>query len=503
MSVIKSRNQRFSTRWGFLLSALGIAIGTGNIWRFPRIVAQNGSDDGAGAFIIAWVIFLFVWSIPLIIGEYALGIYNRKGVIGTVMKTAGKQFAWMGSFMTFIAMAITFFYSVVLGWCVYYFFHSIFFDLPTSTESATATWDAYQNSLWPLLSHAFVMLLGGFAIWKGIGRIEKINRWLMPILLGILLLALLKALSLKGSMHGITYLFSVDWVQFSDPSLWVAALTQNAWDTGAGWGLFITYGAYMQMKFGIVKNAVITAVGNNLISLVCAVMIFGTCFAIMESDMGSTHGEILDVMQNSGPSSTGLTFIWMPQLFEKILFGKTLTIMFFLGLALAGFSSLIAQLEMTVRTFIDGGLKRSSAILLIIVVSYLIGIPSAVNLNILANQDFVWGLALLISGGFCAFTMIRFKASRIRSEILNQNPNDIKPGKLWDIIITYFVPLASILLLGWWLISDGTSGQWYDPFAQSSIMTCLVQWGLILIVLIALNKWIVSKTEDEAKSSKT
>ena len=127
------------------------------------------------------------------------------------------------------------------------------------------------------------MLLGGFAIWKGIGRIEKINRWLMPILLGILLLALLKALSLKGSMHGITYLFSVDWVQFSDPSLWVAALTQNAWDTGAGWGLFITYGAYMQMKFGIVKNAVITAVGNNLISLVCAVMIFGTCFAIMES----------------------------------------------------------------------------------------------------------------------------------------------------------------------------------------------------------------------------
>ena len=69
-------DQRFSTSWGFLLSALGIAIGTGNIWRFPRIVAQNGSDQGAGAFILIWGLFLFLWSIPLIIGEYGLTIFN-------------------------------------------------------------------------------------------------------------------------------------------------------------------------------------------------------------------------------------------------------------------------------------------------------------------------------------------------------------------------------------------------------------------------------------------
>lgn len=497
MERVKSEDQRFSTRWGFLLSALGIAIGTGNIWRFPRIVAQNGSDEGGGAFIIAWVIFLFAWSIPLIIGEYALGIHTRKGVVGTITKIAGQKFAWMGSFMTFVAMAITFFYSVVLGWCVYYFFYSIFYNLPTSTESATAIWEAYQSGGWPLISHALVMVLGGFAIWKGIGRIEKINRWLMPVLLSILLIALIKALTLEGSMEGVRYLFSVDWSQFSDPNLWVAALTQNAWDTGAGWGLFITYGAYMQMKFGIVKNAAITAIGNNVISLICAMMIFGTTFAIMTSNMGSSHGEILDVMQNSGPASTGLTFIWMPQLFEKMLFGKGLTILFFLGLALAGFSSLIAQLEMTVRTFIDGGMKRSTAIFLIIVVSYLVGIPSAVNLDVLANQDFVWGLALLISGGFCAFAMIRFKAKRIRLEILSQNPSDLRPGRIWDLIITYFVPIASVLLLSWWLISDGMNGEWYDPFASASIMTCVVQWGLVFAVLIGLNKWVVKRTVEE------
>ncbi len=492
-----AKDQRFSSRWGFLLSALGIAIGTGNIWRFPRIVAQNGSDEGGGAFIFAWVLFLFIWSIPLIIGEYAIGMHSRKGVVGAMMKTAGKKWTWMGSFMTFVAMAITFFYSVVVGWCVYYFFHALGQDLPDSSEVALDTWDSYQAGGWPLVTHAVVMVCGGMAIWKGVSRIERINKWLIPTLLVIVIVALARSVTLDGAGDGIRYLFTVDTRQFLDPGIWVAALTQNAWDTGAGWGLFITYGAYMQMRFGIVKNAVVTAVGNNLISLVCAIMIFGTCFSIMQTNMGSSQEEILGVMKNSGPASTGLTFIWIPQLFEKILFGKAFTLLFFLGLALAGFSSLIAQLEMTVRTLIDGGMKRYTAILLLIAISYIVGIPSAVNLNFLANQDFVWGLALMISGGFFAFAVIRFGARRIRKEIIAKNKDDVQPGPFWDMVITRFVPLAAFLLLLWWLISDGMNTQWANPFARSSVATCLVQWGVVLGLLVVLNRWIVRRTSEE------
>ena len=494
----KNSDQRFSTRWGFLLSALGIAIGTGNIWRFPRIVAQNGTEQGAGAFILMWVLFLFLWSIPLIIAEYAVGINSRKGVIGSVLTTAGKKFAWIGSFMTFVATAITFFYSVIVGWCVFYFIHSLLNDLPTSTEIAMSTWDTYQSGGWPLVSHAVVMLFGGLAIWKGVRGIERINKVLIPVLLVIIFIALVQSLTLNGSMKGIQYLFTIDWHQFKDPNVWVAALTQNAWDTGAGWGMFITYGAYMHMRFGIVKNALITGLGNNFISLISGIIIFGTCFAIMGTQLGSSDGEILEVMKNSGPASTGLTFIWIPQLFEKILFGRPLTILFFLGLTLAGFSSLISQLELTVRTFIDGGMKRSTAILLLVAISYLFGIPSAMNMEILTNQDFVWGLALLLSGGLFAFVIIRYKTSRIRTEILGKNPNDIKPGRLWDIIMTYFVPAASVLLLSWWLINDGMNGEWYNPFAQSSLMTSLLQWGIVVSVLLIINKWIVRRTHENS-----
>ena len=96
--IDQSVNQRFSSRMGLLLSALGIAVGTGNIWRFPRIAAQTGGDEGAGAFLVAWLVFLFLWSIPLIIAEYALGRKFRSGVIGIFKQAVGKNLpGWVHS----------------------------------------------------------------------------------------------------------------------------------------------------------------------------------------------------------------------------------------------------------------------------------------------------------------------------------------------------------------------------------------------------------------------
>src|SRR4030043_1803457 len=92
-----SVNQRFSSRLGLILSALGIAVGTGNIWRFPRIAAQSGGETGAGAFLIAWFSFLFLWSIPLIIAEYASGREHRSCVVGRFLKSMGARFTWIGS----------------------------------------------------------------------------------------------------------------------------------------------------------------------------------------------------------------------------------------------------------------------------------------------------------------------------------------------------------------------------------------------------------------------
>jgi NSS family neurotransmitter:Na+ symporter len=167
--------QRFSSQLGFFLSVLGIAVGTGNIWRFPRIAAQNGGEEGAGAFLVAWLVFLFVWSIPLIMIEYVWGRTHRVGVVATFIKVGGERFAWMGAFVAFVASAITFFYSVVVGWCLYYLFQSITQPLPLTTEEAMSVWEDYQRGGWPLLFHGMAMGLGALAISKGVRSIERVN----------------------------------------------------------------------------------------------------------------------------------------------------------------------------------------------------------------------------------------------------------------------------------------------------------------------------------------
>ncbi len=479
-----------------LLSVLGIAVGTGNIWRFPRIAAQNSGDAGAGAFLLAWFIFLFVWSIPLIIAEYALGRKGRMGVVGTFMKTAGDRFAWMGAFVGLVATAIMFYYSVVAGWCIYYFFSMIVNPLPVTTDSAQAIWDGFQSGGFPVIFHGMAITLAMLAVWKGVKSIERVNKVLIPALLVIVLISLGRTVTLDGAGEGIAFLFTPDWSTLMRPRIWLEALTQNAWDTGAGWGLILTYGAYMQSKHGVVKNAFITGIGNNLVSLAAAVTIFGTVFAILGSEM--SRPEVLEIMKSSGPASTGLTFIWMPQLFAKMPAGGPLAMLFFLGLSFAAFSSLISMIELATRVFVDSGLVRPRAILFVGAAGFAFGIPSAINLDFLGNQDFVWGVALMISGAFVAFAVIRYGAAKFRHEVIDGLPGDWNVTRGWDVLITVLVPLQAVVLLGWWLYQSATvyaPDSWYNPFDYYSVMTCLAQWGTAIVVLVMLNRIMVDRVK--------
>ena len=478
-----------------ILCVLGIAVGTGNIWRFPRIAAQNAGDDGAGAFLVAWVVFLFVWSVPLIIAEYALGRKGRMGVVGTFAKLAGEKFAWMGAFVGFVAAAIMFYYSVVAGWCVYYLIQMTIEPLPLSADAAQGVWDGFQSGGFPVGFHALAMGLGAIVVWNGIRSIERANRVLIPALLFIVVVSLVRTLTLDGASEGIAFLFTPDWSTLTKPQIWLEALTQNAWDTGAGWGLILTYGAYMQSRHGVVKNAVITGVGNNTVSLLAAMVIFGTVFAILGAEM--SKAEVLDIMKTSGPAATGLTFIWMPQLFAKMPAGSVFAILFFLGLAFAAFSSLIAMIELATRVLVDFGIARRQAIVGVCLIGFTLGIPSAINLEFFANQDFVWGVALMISGAFIAFAVIRQGAKRFRTENIDNQPDDWSAGPLWDLIIRFVIPLLAAVLLGWWLYQAAAvyaPDRWFDPFDPFSIMTCLVQWSIPIVVFLVLNRWMTRKT---------
>ncbi|MCH8567501.1 MAG: sodium-dependent transporter [Balneolales bacterium] len=498
MTKAKEAVLRFTSKWGLIISVLGIAVGTGNIWRFPRIAAQNGGEEGAGVFILAWVISLMLWSIPLIIAEYAIGRNGRRSVIGSFISLIGRKFAWLGGFVAFVATAIMFYYSVVAGWTIYYFIQSAMHPLPTSPEEADLMWNSFQSGILPVLFHALAIGLAGYVVLNGVKMIERVNLVLVPSLLIILLLAGVRALTLPGSMEGVRYLFTPEWGMLLNGRVWLEALTQNAWDTGAGWGLILTYGAYMRKSDRIVMSAFQTGIGNNLVSLWAAITIFATVFAILGASL--SQAAIIDIMQNSGPASTGLTFIWMPQLFMQMAGGKMLAVLFFLALSFAAFSSLIAMIELATKVLIDCGWVRMRATSVVCLAGFLMGIPSAISLNIFANQDFVWGVGLMVSGLFVSVAVLIYGKDRFTAEILAAGEAVTGIHKLWKFLIAYVIPAEAVVLLGWWLYQSifvFAPDSWFNPFDLYSFATFVFQAGLILGLLIVFNSRIADKMESE------
>lgn len=471
-----------------LISTLGIAVGTGNIWRFSRIVAQNGG----GSFLIPWVIFLFIWSIPLIIAEFALGKFTRFGPLGALAKTAGKKFGWMGAYVVFVSTAIMFYYSVVTGWCIKFLVSAITGDL-LKTTNHLAYWENFSSGYSPILFHFLALSISAYVIYKGVvNGIEKANKVLVTSLIVILLVLLVRAVTLPNAVEGLKYFFTPKVKYLTNYKVWLSALTQNAWDTGAGWGLILTYAIYMRKREDVPLNAALLGFGNNSVSLIAGIIIFSTVFSL-------AGPEAMSKITQSGPANTGLTFIYLPLLFSKMSPSFTLNqifaILFFLALSSAALTSLISLVELSTRTFIDFGLERRKAIFIVASMGFFLGLPSALNLNFFTNQDWVWGVGLILSGAFIAFAIIRFGTDRFRTEIINGEGSDIKIGKFYNYIIEFLIPLQVVILLVWWLVSSSSwDKQWWNPFHTQNAGTCILQWGIVIGVFVILNRVLVTHT---------
>jgi NSS family neurotransmitter:Na+ symporter len=486
-----NKNQ-FSSRLGMILSVIGIAVGTGNIWRFPRIVALCSGQEGSGGFLIAWIICLFTFGIPLMIVEYGIGLNGRKGVIGSFIKLVGKRFAWMGSFIALVATAIMCYYSVVTGWCLYYLVRSIFMDLPTSLSQTQHAWQGFQHSGLPLLFLALTMGGGAWVVMKGVSSIEKVNKVMIPSLFVILVISLIRTLTLPGSGEGLRFIFTADWSTLRHFNVWLQALTQTAWSTGAAWGLILTYAAYMRSKDDITLSAFQAGIANNVVGLIAAIIIFCTVFATLGGRMNS--GQMLSIMQNSGPASTGLTFMWLPRLFAEMGGGRFFAVIFFLALFFAAFSSLISMIELASRVVVDIGVSRRKATLSVCGIGFLVGLPSAISIGFLVNQDTVWSIGLLVSGAFMAFAVIKYGPERFRNKLVNYSRENYKLGRWWELFIKVLVPIEVITLVGWWIYQSALVGDWYNPISEFSLLTIVVQWGIALGLFAIYNRKIADKT---------
>jgi len=463
-----------------LLAMLGVAVGTGNIWRFPRIAGNNGG----GSFLVAWVVFLLAWSVPLLIAEFAMGKGTRRGPIGAFVKTLGPGFAWMGAWVALVATAIMFYYSVVMGWTIRFFVGTLTGEVPGATPSAF--WDGFHSTPGAVLTHLLAMAMGVFVVSKGVRGIETAAKVLIPSLIALMVVLTIRAVTLPGASAGLAFLFTPDWAALADHRIWIEALTQNAWDTGAGWGIVVTYAVYMRPREDTALNAFVVGFGNNSMSLLAGIMVLCTVFSVMPE----AASEIV------GAGNEGLTFIWVPQLFAQIPGGRFFQAIFFLALVFAAWTSLVAMIELASRVLIDLGMPRSRAIAVVGAAGVLFGIPSALRLSIFQNQDWVWGVGLMLSGFFFAFAVLRYGVTRWRKTFINHEGSDIHIGAWWDWAMR-LVAVEAVVLALWWLWSargEDVVATW-TFFSSYNVGSVLIQFGIALALVLALNKLLATSVD--------
>ena len=171
-----------------------------------------------------------------------------------------------------------------------------------------------------------------------------------------------------------------------------------------------------------------------------------------------------------------MTFIWIPQLMGTLPFGRVIMLLFFTALALAAMTSLIAIVELATRVLVDAGVERPRAVRVVGVGAFLLGVPSALSLSVLKNQDWVWGVGLLVSGLFFSLAIIRYGVRRFREEQINHPDSDIRIGRWWDVVIGLLVPVEAVVLVAWWLVQAWSWDPegWLTPFARENVGTVLV-----------------------------
>ncbi len=460
--------------------------------------------------------FLLIWSVPLILVEFALGKFTRYGTVGSFARIMGRKYAWLGAWVAWTAIAIMFYYAVVAGWTIRYTVASVLGQI--GAERPGALWERFAYTPTAVFYQAIAFGLGIVVVARGVKGIEAATKILIPSLFVLVIVLAVRAVTLPGAQHGLNFLFTPHWGDLAHPKVWLEALTQNAWDTGAGWGLVLTYAIYMRRHEDTVLNSFMLGFGNNTVSLLAGIMVLCTVFSVVpqlasslsaQPDSLSAFPALADAVRNGqqltpdmirgaivGAGNEGLTFTWVPQLFARMPAGRFFMILFFLALFFAAWTSLISMIELTVRVLMDGGMARARAIGVVGILGFLLGVPSALNRDVFSNQDFVWGVGLMISGFFFAMAVLKYGVRRFRDTLVNTPDADIHVGVIWEWVIRLVV-LEAVVLVVWWFINVRNE----NPWGAFGIANMVVQFLVAGTALFLLNGWMVRRTNPDVDRS--
>ncbi len=435
------KRSNFTGKIGFVLAAAGSAVGLGNIWRFPYLAAKYGG----GIFLLVYIILAVTFGFALMCAEIAIG---RKTGLSAVKAfgALNKKYNFIGWLASVIPMIILPYYSVIGGWVVKYF--SVF----VSGGAKAAADDSYFTGFiskpfepigWFLLFIGLTALVVIFGVEKGI---EKVSKWMMPLLVVLTVFISIYGLFMPGAIDGLVYYIKPDFSKFSATTV-LAALGQLFYSMSLAMGIMITYGSYMKKDIKLESSVRQIEIFDTGIAFLAGLMIIPAVFAFSGGD---------EAALGKGPS---LMFITLPKVFQSMPGGTVIGALFFILVFFAALTSSISLME-TVVSIVDDklGLGRKKTCIIVLIGSVILGLPSSLGFGVLGNFtiagltfldmfDFISNSVLMPITAFltCIFVGYVIKPQTLIDEI--ELTGKFKGKGIFNVVIKYIAPICIVLIL--------------------------------------------------------
>lgn len=475
-----AQREQWGSRAGFVLAAVGSAIGLGNIWRFPYMAYENGG----GAFLIPYIFALLTAGIPFMILEFGLG-HKSRGSAPKVFRSLGQRWEFLGWMQVLVALVISIYYVAVIGWTINY--TGFAFNQSWGSDPKGFFFGEYLGLTgspfelggirWPILGACtLAWSITWLAITSGVRKgIERACKILIPLLFILVLVLIARVVNLPGAMTGLDFLFTPDFSKLADFSVWADAYGQIFFSLSIGFAIMLAYSSYLPKDADINNNAAMTVFINCGFSMLSGIMIFSVL-----GNMANATGQAVSDVAGAG---VGLAFITIPAAINTMPAPMFFGTLFFLCLTMAGLSSHISIVEAVCSSFIDKfGVNRKRAATLVCGFGFLMTLifTTGGGLLILDIVDhFVNNLCIL---GLALVEIILMSyvigLDGIRSHV--NVSSDFKVGNLWKV----FLKLVTVGVLGYTFIMNVVTdmGTPYGGYGTSDLI--LLGWSLLPIMFV-------------------
>ena len=472
--------ENWSARSGFIIAAIGSAVGLGNIWRFPYVAYENGG----GAFLIPYLVAIFAAGLPLLFLDYAVGHKFRKAPPTAYKKLMNSEA--LGWWQVMVTLIIGIYYASVLSWAGSYIFYSIGQKWGEDTEgfffnTYLQNGTGLEFGFVPVLFFGLVIVwaITMFILYGGVKKgVELSNKIFIPLLVVLFTIMVIQAVRLPGATEGLNAFFTPNWEAMANYKVWLAAFGHIFFSLSIGFGIMLTYASYLKVKTNLTGSGVVVALANSSFEILAGIGIFAA-LGFMAHSAGVPVNEVVS-------GGIGLAFIAFPKIISSLGAGGDLFgFLFFSSLAVAGITSMVSILEVPIASFQDKlGWSRKKAVTIVaggsaIVSTLIFSTKSAITFVDII--DYFANNIGIVLGGLLSIVLVTWFRRPLLAQLkdhINQY-SSIKLGKGWDFLLTVVTPLSLLVALGLTLKAVVTEG--YGGYAPEVLWPIA---GTVLAVFI-------------------